>query len=123
TLHRLNRVEYANTVRDLLGTTQRPADDFPTDDRGYGYDNIADVLSLSPVQVEMYFNAATALLDEAMDVVQVGARRFEAEAMTATTGAVAGTAINLYSSGSVQQTVPIAASGSYRISVRAWAQQ
>jgi hypothetical protein len=123
TLHRLNRVEYENTVRDLLGTTLRPADDFPADDRGYGYDNIADVLSLSPVQVEMYFNAATSLLDEALDLVQVGARRFEAEAMTSTTGAVAGTAFNLYSAGSVQQSVPITASGRYRISVRAWAQQ
>ena len=82
TLHRLNRVEYANTVRDLLGTTQRPSDDFPADDRGYGFDNIADVLSLSPLQLEMYFNAAQVLVDEAMNVTQVGARRFEAEQMT-----------------------------------------
>lgn len=123
TLHRLNRVEYANTVRDLLGTTLRPADDFPADDRGYGYDNIADVLSLSPVQIEMYFNAAEALIDEAMNVVQVGARRYQAEAMDATTGAIDGTAFNLYSAGSLQQSVPIAASGEYRIAVRAWAQQ
>jgi hypothetical protein len=123
TLHRLNRVEYTNTVHDLLGTTLRPADDFPADDRGYGYDNIADVLSLSPVQIEMYFNAATALIDEAMSVVQVGARRYEAEAMESTTGAASGTAFNLNSAGSVQQTVPIEATGRYRIAVRAWAQQ
>jgi hypothetical protein len=107
TLHRLNRVEYANTVRDLLGTTARPSDDFPADDRGYGYDNIADVLSLSPLQLEMYFNAATTLIDEAMSVTQVGARRFEAETMTATTGGVAGAAWNLNSAGTVQQSVMI----------------
>ena len=47
TLHRLNRAEYANTVRDLLGTTLRPSDDFPNDDRGYGYDNIAQDFSTS----------------------------------------------------------------------------
>jgi hypothetical protein len=123
TLHRLNRAEYANTVRDLLGATLRPSDDFPADDRGYGYDNIADVLSLSPVQLEMYFNAAQALIDEAMSVVAVGARRYEAETMQATTGSVFGSGWNLYSAGSLQQTVMIESAGRYRIAVRAWAQQ
>ena len=46
TLHRLNRVEYNNTIRDLIGVDFRPADDFPSDDVGYGFDNIGDVLSL-----------------------------------------------------------------------------
>ena len=54
TLHRLNRVEYNNTVRDLLGTTATPADEFPIDDRGSGFDNIADVLTLSPLHLELY---------------------------------------------------------------------
>ena len=45
---RLNRVEYNNTVRDLLGIAFRPADEFPVDDSGYGFDNIADVLTVSP---------------------------------------------------------------------------
>ncbi len=123
TLHRLNRVEYANTVRDLLGTTLRPSDDFPADDRGYGFDNIADVLSLAPVQVEMYFNAAQALIDEAMSVVQVGGRRYEAETMEASTGGPAGTGWNLNSAGTVQQSIAIESDGEYRIAVRAWAQQ
>src|SRR5262245_8614716 len=65
TLHRLNRVEYNNSVHDLLGTSLRPADDFPSDDRGYGFDNIASVLSLSPLQVELYLSAAEKLVDEA----------------------------------------------------------
>src|SRR5262249_14135032 len=47
-----------NTVRDLLGVDIRPADDFPQDDAGYGFDNIADVLSLSPVLMEKYVSAA-----------------------------------------------------------------
>jgi Protein of unknown function (DUF1592)/Protein of unknown function (DUF1588)/Protein of unknown function (DUF1587)/Protein of unknown function (DUF1595)/Protein of unknown function (DUF1585) len=66
TIHRLNRAEYNNTVRDLLGTTMRPADAFPPDDLGLGFDNIADVLSLSPVHLSLYQSAAEALVTEAL---------------------------------------------------------
>jgi Protein of unknown function (DUF1592)/Protein of unknown function (DUF1588)/Protein of unknown function (DUF1587)/Protein of unknown function (DUF1585)/Protein of unknown function (DUF1595) len=58
TARRLNRAEYNHTIRDLLGVDVRPADDFPQDDSGYGFDNIADVLSLSPVLMEKYLSAA-----------------------------------------------------------------
>ncbi len=58
TAHRLNRFEYNNTVRDLLGVDFRPADDFPVDPYGYGFDNIGDALSLSPVLTEKYLKAA-----------------------------------------------------------------
>lgn len=58
TLRRLNRVEYANTVRDLLGVEFYAADDFPADDVGYGFDNIGDVLTLSPLLLEKYLDAA-----------------------------------------------------------------
>ena len=58
TIRRLNRTEYNNTVRDLLGVDLKPADDFPQDDSGYGFDNIADVLSLPPVLMERYLVAA-----------------------------------------------------------------
>lgn len=58
TARRLNRAEYNNTVRDLLGVDMSPADDFPQDDSGYGFDNIADVLSLSPALMEKYMTAA-----------------------------------------------------------------
>jgi hypothetical protein len=58
TAHRLNRFEYNNTVRDLLGIDFRPADDFPTDPYGYGFDNIGDALSVSPVLTEKYLKAA-----------------------------------------------------------------
>ncbi len=58
TARRLNRTEYNNTVRDLLGVDIHPADDFPQDDAGYGFDNIGDVLSLSPALLEKYLTAA-----------------------------------------------------------------
>jgi hypothetical protein len=58
TAHRLNRYEYNNTVRDLVAVNLRFADDFPPDPYGYGFDNIGDVLSLSPMLTEKYMNAA-----------------------------------------------------------------
>ena len=61
TIRRLNRVEYNNTIRDLLGVAATPADEFPLDDSGYGFDNIADVLSLSPMLMEKYIAAARKL--------------------------------------------------------------
>lgn len=66
TLRRLNRTEYNNTVRDLCGVTIKPADDFPSDDVGYGFDNIGDVLSLPPILLEKYLAAADQVLDAAI---------------------------------------------------------
>ena len=66
TLRRLNRAEYNNTVRDLMGVTFKPADDFPADDVGYGFDNIGDVLSLSPVLLEKYLAAAETIVNAAI---------------------------------------------------------
>lgn len=58
TARRLNRTEYNNTVRDLLGVDIRPADNFPNDETAYGFDNISDALTLSPVLIEKYLYAA-----------------------------------------------------------------
>ena len=66
TLRRLNRAEYNNTIRDLCGVDFSPADDFPSDDVGYGFDNIGDVLSMQPVLLEKYLTAAEKVLDTAI---------------------------------------------------------
>jgi hypothetical protein len=66
TIRRLNRVEYNNTIRDLLAIDFRPADDFPSDDVGYGFDNIGDVLSLPPLLLEKYLAAARQIADRAI---------------------------------------------------------
>ena len=58
TIRRLNRDEYNHSIADLFGIDFRPADDFPPDDSGYGFDNIGDVLAVSPLLAEKYFNAA-----------------------------------------------------------------
>jgi hypothetical protein len=65
TLHRLNRAEYDNTVRELLGTQQSPAESLPIDDRGSGFDNMADVLTLSPLHLSVLHTAASSLVEEA----------------------------------------------------------
>jgi mono/diheme cytochrome c family protein len=66
TIRRLNRAEYNNTIRDLVGVDVRPADDFPADDIGHGFENIGDVLSLPPILLEKYLAAARRILDQAI---------------------------------------------------------
>ncbi|MBI3408508.1 MAG: DUF1592 domain-containing protein [Planctomycetes bacterium] len=59
TIRRLNKSEYNNTLRDLLLIKDfNASDDFPSDDVGYGFDNIGDVLTLSPLHLERYLAAA-----------------------------------------------------------------
>jgi hypothetical protein len=57
-MHRLNRAEYSNAVRDLLAVDVRPGEWLPVDDSGYGFDNIAAVLSTSPALLDRYMSAA-----------------------------------------------------------------
>lgn len=66
TIRRLNRVEYRNTIRDLMGVEHPTKDEFPADDSGYGFDNIGDVLSLSPLLLEKYLKAAEAIVAEVL---------------------------------------------------------
>ncbi|MBM4057984.1 MAG: DUF1592 domain-containing protein, partial [Planctomycetes bacterium] len=62
-LRRLNRVEYANTVRDLTGVDEGLADELPADDTGHGFDTVADVLTLSPLLLEKYVALAARVGD------------------------------------------------------------
>lgn len=66
TMRRLNRVEYRNTIRDLIGIDFDPTEDFPSDDIGHGFDNIGDVLTLSPVLMERYLAAAERIVERAI---------------------------------------------------------
>jgi hypothetical protein len=71
TLRRLNRSEYNRTIRDLIGIDYRPADNFPSDDVGYGFDNIGDVLTLPPVLLERYLDAADEVVRRAILVPEL----------------------------------------------------
>jgi len=66
TVQRLNRVEYQNTIRDLIGVEFVAADAFPADDSGEGFDNIGDILTLSPMLIEKYLDAANHIISEAV---------------------------------------------------------
>ena len=69
TLRRLNRVEYHNTIRDLMGIDFRADEEFPADDSGYGFDNIGDALSISPLLLEKYLQAAETIVARAVPTV------------------------------------------------------
>ena len=58
TVRRMNRTEYANAVRDLLALDVDFTKDMPADDTGYGFDNIADVLTVSPTLMDRYITVA-----------------------------------------------------------------
>lgn len=66
TIRRLNREEYKNAVFDLLGVEYNTSEAFPPDDTGYGFDNIGDVLSISPILMEKYLTAAEEVVDLAL---------------------------------------------------------
>lgn len=87
TLRRLNRVEYRNTIRDLMGVDYDTNAEFPPDDTGHGFDNIGDVLTLPPMLLEKYLEAAQTIVartvPQASRVIQeqsIPGRRFQAGA-------------------------------------------
>ncbi len=65
-IRRLNRQEYNNTIRDLTGLDLRLANDFPSDEIGFGYDNIGSALNISPIHIEKYFDAAERAMQAAI---------------------------------------------------------
>ena len=65
-LHRLNRKEYANAVRDLLALEIDAATLLPQDDKTAGFDNIAGALQVSPSFIEQYVTAARTIADRAI---------------------------------------------------------
>lgn len=124
TIRRLNRVEYNNTIRDLVGVDFDPADDFPADDTGYGFDNIGDVLSLSPIMLEKYLKAAENILDKAIVVglPKPPTTRFGATRLAGGTP-YSGDARILVSNGEMFFNYNFPVDGEYYIYVRAYGQQ
>ncbi len=125
TIHRLNRAEYRNTLRDLLGIDPKTLDlaaRLPRDDTGYGFDNIADVLSTSPLAVEQYLDAAERAIDTALGpVVEFGDRPVVLRPLEGTNGqSLPRGGFFLYSNGpaSAQFVAPLAAD--YLVRIRAW---
>ena len=66
TIRRLNRMEFNNTIRDLCFLDENFSADFPADDTGYGFDNIGDVLTFSPVHLERFLSVGEQIAAKAM---------------------------------------------------------
>lgn len=85
-LHRLNRLEYDNTVRDLLGTTLRPSAAFGPDAEANGFDNMAEQLGLSSGLLDGYANAARDVIADGIDLRPVFSARFGSTQLGVTGG-------------------------------------
>ena len=125
TVRRLNRTEYNNTVRDLLGVKFKPASDFPSDDVGYGFDNIGDVLSLSPLLMEKYLDAAEKITSQAIPAfdAKAGNQQFTIDDMRPNSFRKTGGFFGLSSAGEVSFDYTAPVDGDYTIRIDAKADQ
>ncbi len=121
TIRRLNRVEYRNSVRDLTGIDYKPSTSFPGDDVGYGFDNIADVLSLPPILMEKYLSAAEAISFQAINdpnqpryIKGLSPKDYRQNGKRVAYGSLAGLASN----GIMEGPLDFKESGLYRVSVQ-----
>ena len=67
-LRRLNRAEYSNTIRDLVGISYEAGKDLPADPAAYGFVNIGSALSISPLQMEKFLRAARMIIELAITI-------------------------------------------------------
>ena len=128
TIRRLNRAEYNNTIRDLVGVDFNPAKDFPSDDVGNGFDNIGDVLSLPPLLMEKYLDAAEQVANKAIepDDPSKKKQRVDARKLAGKGGVrpVAGAGFRpIISTGEVYATFNFPRTGEYHLRAEAAADQ
>jgi hypothetical protein len=117
-LRRLNRVEYKNTIRDLFKVNVETETLFPADDTGHGFDTIGEVLTLSPLLMEKYMEAADLVLDKAFAGVSNNTKLTFSAAMIGG-GKRLGESRVLPSTGSFTVTPEIVTPGSYRVEIEA----
>lgn len=128
TVRRLSRFEYGRTVKHLLELDFEPGAGFPADDLAYGFDNVGDVLSVSPLHLEKYADAAEELARRAIwleDPDHPEVRRFEAEAMTSSLGerSLQGSLAFFATNGRVTQAVDLPRDGEYLLRAQVFGQQ
>ena len=118
-VRRLNRVEYRNTIRDLMGVEFDTDREFPADDAGHGFDNIASVLTISPMLMEKYLNAAKQIVSEAVPIVSgvpvertLEGSSFKAGDSGSRTGALA---LSYYEMAVVSNRVEVTHDGQYEL--------
>ncbi len=124
TLRRLNRVEYRNTIHDLMGIDFRADAEFPADDAGYGFDNIGDVLSTSPLLLEKYMQAADTIVEKAVPLEgrvvaerSVEAREFAGSRVRPNREGLL--PLSMYEAADIAHTFRVEKAGTYRVEVEA----
>lgn len=128
TVRRLNRNEYALTIRDLVGVEFNVTEGFPNDEVGYGFDNIGDVLSLPPMLMEKYLDAAEKIATAAIqtDIPPYPPQiRVEAEGLqtTADTADIDARYLALMREGDALWDVELKSPGQYTIRAKAYGMQ
>ena len=125
TIRKLNRLEYRNSIRDLLGVDYAPSANFPGDDVGHGFDNIADVMSLPPILMEKYLDAGEEVTQRAivdpnkppMDVSLSGTRlNCSSDKSVKNNGS-----LMMYSNATAEKTIQFPLVGEYMLKINAHA--
>ena len=119
TIRRLNRVEYRNTVRDLTGFDFKAEEEFPPDDTGYGFDTIGDVLSVSPLLLEKYMQAAESIVAAAVPTVSrlIPERSYRGTEFRNVDGRRNGDRLTFYKKAKVSRLYSADAEGDYRFAL------
>lgn len=123
TVRRLNRAEYGNTVRDLIGVDYDTQTEFPPDDAGHGFDNISDVLTISPMLMEKYLDAAQGIISQTVPTsskvvaeTEISGASFVREGAAVSTHKVGDfRALSYYEPAAVAHTLQIEHPGSYQL--------
>ncbi|MCW3095887.1 MAG: hypothetical protein JWL77_1505 [Chthonomonadaceae bacterium] len=122
TVRRLNRVEYHNTIRDLIGVDYDTQTEFPPDDAGHGFDNIGDALTISPLLLEKYLNTAQAIVAQAVPTTakvdaekEIPGASFQREGAPASTGNAAFRSLSYYEPATVSHTLQVEHPGDYQL--------
>ena len=123
TVRRLNRVEYGNTVHDLMGVNFDTQTEFPADDAGHGFDNISDALTLSPLLMEKYLNAAQTIVSQAVPTAskvvaetEISGGSFAREGAAAATDKVGDfRSLSYYEPATVAHTLQVQHPGNYQL--------
>jgi len=118
-VRRLNRLEYGNTVSDLMGVDFDAAILFPPDDSGYGFDNVGDALSFSPLLMEKYLRTAQTVVERAVPQTtwMVPQKEVRGREFVTSEGKLRGDGLSSKTSVKVRHTVRIDEPGTYNLDV------
>ena len=119
-IRRLNRSEYRNTIRDLTGVDFNAEVVFPPDDTGFGFDNVSEAMSMSPMLIEKYFQAAKSIVEEAVPKTTwvMASSKWKGKEFLSLDGSKNGSSMRHDQPVIVQRSFEIKHSGEYRIVVR-----